>query len=153
MALTSDEIDLKLMSAALDELGWTPNIDSSDITVSVRHGAVTLSGEMHTYPQKLVAVEAVRRLYGMIALIDEITVAKGLPSPGDAKIQQGAADTLKRAIDVPEQVKATAQQGVISLSGEVLWQHEREAAARAVRYLKGVSAIHNLIVVHPRRGR
>jgi osmotically-inducible protein OsmY len=152
MGLTSDEIDLKQMSAALDELGWTPSIDSSDITVSVTHGAVTLSGEVRTYRQKLLAVEAVRRLYGMIALIDEVVVAKSLSSPGDANIQQEAADTLKRAIDVPERVKAAVQQGVISLSGEVSWQHEREAAARAVRYLKDVSAIHNLIVIHPPRG-
>jgi VCBS repeat-containing protein len=147
MALTSDDIDLKLKNVALDELGWTSGIDSSAIKVSVTDGAVTLSGEVRTYPQKLLAVEAVRRVYGVIALIDEIVVAKGVPSPGDADVQQEVADTLKHAVDVPEQVKAAVQQGVITLSGEVLWQHEREASARAVRYLKNVNAIHNMIVV------
>jgi hypothetical protein len=116
MALTSDDIDLRLMNVVLDELGWTSSIDSSAMRVSVTDGAVTLSAEVRTYPQKLVAVEAVRRVYGVIALIDEIVVAKGVPSPCDADVRPGGrctsascracADTMIKA---PEMTLAAGQ--------------------------------------------
>ena len=38
---------------------------------------------------------------------------------------------------------------MITLTGEITWQFQREAAARAVRYLTGVTGMHNTLGIKP----
>ena len=45
-----------------------------ELDVDVRHGEVTLSGDVCSYHEKQVALNACRRVAGVLALIDEITV-------------------------------------------------------------------------------
>lgn len=55
---TSSRSDANRKAAVVDELGWTPAADSTHIGVAVDGGAVTLSGEVATYPDKMLAGEA-----------------------------------------------------------------------------------------------
>jgi osmotically-inducible protein OsmY len=141
--------DTELKNAVTEELDWTPNINSSHIGVTAEQGAVTLSGEVDTYPQKHHAEEAALRVRGVTAVAEEITV-RIVSRPTDADIAREAAEALDRAVDVPsEVVKAVVHDGRIILSGHVTWQFQREAANRAVRYLKGVTGVHNSVVIRP----
>lgn len=149
MTTTAPTTDLDLQQAVSDELSWTPGIDARQIGVEVRDGVVTLSGVVASYPQKLLADRAVRRLSHVASVMDTITVVDSGPIVSDADLQRESQAALRRAVDVPNQVKAVAQRGIVTLSGQVEWQHEREAAGRSVRYLKGVTFIHNRIVVAP----
>ena len=45
--------------------------------------------------------------------------------------------------------KVTVKSGWVTLSGTVDWQFQKEAAARCVRYLMGVTSVSNLIEIKP----
>jgi osmotically-inducible protein OsmY len=47
-------------------------------------------------------------------------------------------------------VKVAVREGWITLEGEVEWQYQRAAAERALRNLKGVRGVRNLVSVKPR---
>jgi osmotically-inducible protein OsmY len=68
----------------------------------------------------------------------------------DTDIARQAGEALERAVDVPDgAIKAEVTGHVVTLRGQVAWQYEREAAHRAVRYLRGVTDVHNLVSVKP----
>jgi osmotically-inducible protein OsmY len=52
MTQTQQRSDAQLKDAVVDELEWTPSVNSTHIGVAVDHGAVTLSGEVDSYPAK-----------------------------------------------------------------------------------------------------
>jgi osmotically-inducible protein OsmY len=133
--------DLQITAAVERELAWLPSVDSTRIAVSVRDGAVTLSGEVDTYPEKVLAGKAAQRVQGVIGLALEITVNHEWAAATDADIARESAEALLRAIDVPRSVKAGVAHHVVTLSGEVQWQFQREAAIRTVQYLKGVVVV------------
>jgi osmotically-inducible protein OsmY len=59
----------------LRELKWDPKISSaSDITVAVTEGVVTLSGFVPSYWQKDAAEKAVKRVYGVRGIANDINV-------------------------------------------------------------------------------
>jgi osmotically-inducible protein OsmY len=51
---------------------------------------------------------------------------------------------------VPDTVEAEVQQGWVTLRGHVDWNYQRDAVDRAVRDIKGVKGVTNLITVKPR---
>ncbi len=143
----STRTDLELKNAVCAELGYTPSIDGAHIGVFVIDGAVTLSGEVHTYPETLLAVKAAQRVRGVTDVTQQITVNTTRPHVEDSDLVREVDDSLKRAVDVPDALVAEVKDGVITLSGQVQWNHEREAAIRAVRYLRGVLAVHSRITI------
>ena len=80
---------------------------------------------------------------------DELQV-RVLRTPGtnDTDIAQTAGRLLGWAVDVPsETVKAEVHDHVITLSGHVTWDYQRDAAARAVMYIRGVTGVANTITL------
>jgi osmotically-inducible protein OsmY len=150
MTQTQRRTDTQLKNAIVEELDWTPNVSSAHIGVAVDNGAVTLSGEVDSYPERHYAEKAALRVRGVTAVAEEITVRHATNRPTDADIAREAGEALDRAVDVPDGVvKAVVHDGRITLTGPVTWQFQRGAAGRAVRYIKGVAAIHNEIVIKP----
>ena len=50
---------------------------------------------------------------------------------------------------MPEAVTAKVQHGAVTLEGQVTWNFQREAAERSIRYLSGITAIHNSVTLKP----
>ena len=144
------ESDHELRRAISDELEWTPSIDSDQISVAVTDGAVTLTGQVTSYPQKQQAVKAALRVRGVTAIADEIVVHHPSGAWSDTDIAREAAVALDNTVIItPGAVKATVHDHAITLTGTVAWQYEREAAERAVAPLRGVSTVHNDITLLP----
>ena len=142
--------DSELKQAVTDELSWLPYLNSTKIGVAVNDGAVMLSGEVDSYPEKLQAEHAAMRVRGVTAIAEELTVRGKWQGAGDLDIAREATDALDRAVNVPDgAVTATVHDHIITLSGHVPWDYQRESAARAVRYLKGVTGLHNMIAIKP----
>jgi len=142
--------DIDLKQVVTDELRWLPYLNSAKIGVAVNDGAVMLSGEVDSYPEKLQAEHAAMRVRGVTAIAEELTVRGKWQGAGDQDIAREATDALARAVNVPDDaVTATVHEHVITLSGHVPWDYQRESAARAVRYLKGVTGVNNAISVKP----
>lgn len=147
MKLT-ERTDTDLKTAVTQEISWLPNVNSTHIGVSVNHGVVTLSGEVDSFPERFQAEQAALRIRGVSAVAEEITV-RSLPGTNDSAIAHEAHQALERAVDVPDNVQVTVQDHVITLTGNTTWQFQREAASRAVRYLKGVTGVRNNLIVKP----
>jgi osmotically-inducible protein OsmY len=85
------------------------------------------------------------RISGVKAITDDLAVRDpGASGSNDADIGDVANQMLTWAVDVPpHSVKAGVRDHIVTLSGTVDWQYQREAAARAVMYLRGVTAVAN----------
>jgi osmotically-inducible protein OsmY len=90
------------------------------------------------------------RVRGVTAIAEEISVRSKLHATNDTDIAREAGEALDRAVDLPEgAITATLHDHVVTLSGHVPWNHQRDAASRAVRYLKGVANVQNAITIRP----
>jgi len=148
MTQTVRRPDADLKRDVIDEMRWIPSIDSTHIGVAVNDGAVTLSGEVDSYPEMLLAGYAAQRIHGVTAIAQEITV-RSTGGGQDTGIAREAGEAIQRAVDVPDSVKVAVHDHVVTLTGDVSWQYEREAAERAVRYGKGIRAVVNSIGIRP----
>jgi osmotically-inducible protein OsmY len=143
--------DKDLQAAVIRELEWDPRIDAAHIGVSAKEGAVTLTGHVLSYPEKLAAVRAAERVYGVKAVADEIQVKlPGSSRRDDSTLAEEIARELSWNSLVPDTVDAEVRNGFVTLRGEVAWSFERDAAERAVRNVFGVTGVSNLIAVKPR---
>lgn len=150
MTQTEQRSDHELKIAIDAELDWAPNVKADRIGVAVRHGGVTLSGQVGTYPEKEAAVRAALRVRGVTAVADEITVDHSWGPRTDADIARDASAALARTVIVPaDAVKAAVHNRVVTLSGSVPWQYQREAARRAVAAVRGVTDVFNHVVLSP----
>jgi osmotically-inducible protein OsmY len=143
--------DQDIRASVSEELQYAPSVDAP-VEVSVSGGAVTLSGEVRSVPEQLAAKRAAMLATGVKAVADEMVVrTPGTSGMTDTDIAKAAKQLLDWAVDVPsDSVEAGVRDHVITLSGNVTWDHQRAAAVRAVRYIKGVTAVNNTIVL--RRG-
>src|SRR5919206_4142195 len=57
-----------------DELSWNPDLDATDIAVSVKEGVVTLTGFARSYTDKFEAEAAAKRVSGVVAIANDIEV-------------------------------------------------------------------------------
>lgn len=150
MSPIQQKTDRQLKDAVTDELTWTPSVNADQIGVALTDGAVTLSGVVGTYPEKEAALRATMRIRGVTAVADEIVVRHASSVPEDADIAREVGIALHRTVVVPSgSVKARVHDHVITLSGTVGWQYQREAARKAVSTLPGVSEVWNTIKVKP----
>jgi osmotically-inducible protein OsmY len=150
MAPTTPRSDQELQSAVLEELKWVPNFNSAHIGVNADGGAVTLSGEVRSYPERLLAERAALRVRGVVALACVLVGRNESATSNDSDIARDAAEALERAGDVPsDTVKAVVTNRHIVLTGTVTWHYQREAAERAVRYVSGVFGVSNGLTLKP----
>jgi osmotically-inducible protein OsmY len=138
--------DQELQTTIIEEMRYDPRIEAESIKVSVGNGAVILSGEVANLSEKLAVNRSAMRVRGVKAVADEMTFRD--PGTTDAEIAHGARDMLNWAADVPKDaVNAEVRNHVITLSGSVAWHYQRDAAARAVTNMRGVTAVTNQIVL------
>lgn len=138
--------DQELQNTIIEEFRYDPSIEASKITVTVGDGTVRLSGEVASLPEKLAANRSAMRIRGVRAIADDMTVKSSGTS--DTEIADSARNMLKWAAELPKDaVKADVRDHVITLSGNVPWKYQRDAAARAVTNMRGVTAINNQIVL------
>lgn len=150
MTQTPHTTDHHLKTAIDDELGWAPSVDADHVGVSVTDGAVTLAGEVRSYPEKSAAVKAAFRVRGVTAVADELVVKHAYGARADADIARDASAALTGSATLgKDPVKATVHGHRITLTGSVDWNYQRDAAERAVSSLPGVTGIDNTITITP----
>jgi len=144
-------IDTDIKRDVERELEWEPSLDPADIGVTVDKGVVTLHGTVKTYREKDAAVRTAKRVAGVRAVVDEVTVAlPGILHRTDEDIAKDVVEALKRNTWVPaEKITATVRSGVVTLEGTVTWQYEKMAAYNAIRNIRGVTMVTNLITIKP----
>ena len=129
--------DAQLQQDVINELKWDPSVKAA-IRVDVKDGVVTLSGYVDSYSKKWAADHAAARVFGVKAVKAEeiqVRVPSSLKRP-DENIARAASNALEWDVSVPhDRVKVQVQNGLVTLSGEVDWWYQKNAAENAVRHL------------------
>jgi osmotically-inducible protein OsmY len=142
--------DHQIQSAIVKELDWSPGVEAEHVGVAVTEGAVTLSGEVATLPERDAAVKAAMRIHCVSALVDEIVVKRQDGSHNDADVARAANAVLGHLVQLSgAPISATVHDQVVTLSGTVDWHYQREAARRAVESLGGVVDVLSDVAVRP----
>lgn len=150
MTQTQHNTDHQLKASITRALEWAPEVNSNHIGVSVTDGAVIVSGEVLTYPEKTAAIKAALSVHGVTGIADELLVKHNWGTRADVDVARDTTAALKASAVVPVgAVKATVQDRWITLTGEVHWNYQREAAAHVVGGISGVSGVHNHISIKP----
>jgi osmotically-inducible protein OsmY len=110
---------------------------------------VTLSGYAYSYWEKDAAEKAVKRVYGVRGVANDIEVRLG-SSRTDPEIARDAVHEIESHISLPsDTIKVTVKSGWVTLDGTVDWQYQKNLAESAVKKLRGVIGIANNIQVKP----
>jgi osmotically-inducible protein OsmY len=134
------------------ELKWDPDIDATDIAVAVKGGVVTLTGFVKSYTDKWEAESDAERVAGVMGVANDIEVR--LPAGNersDPEIAREAVAALENELPYSSQnMKVVVRSGWITLEGTAEWNYQRTRAEDAVRRIKGIRGVTNLIVLKPR---
>jgi osmotically-inducible protein OsmY len=144
--------DAEIKKDVEDELRWDPDIDPTDIAVSVKGGVVTLAGFVHSYLQKFEAERDAKRVAGVAGIANDLEV-RTLASEQrpDPEIARDAVDAIKRQLPLSFQnIKVVVRDGWVTLEGEAEWNYQKERAQEAVRSVKSVKGVINTIQVKPK---
>jgi osmotically-inducible protein OsmY len=141
--------DSRLRENVEREIEFDPEITSTDISVAAENGVITLTGFTHNYQEKHTAEKAAKRVYGVMAVANDIQVQLGTART-DPEIARLVVSTLQANVMVPDsRIKVTVNNGWVTLEGKVDWQYQKSAAESAVRKLTGVKGISDQIEVTP----
>jgi osmotically-inducible protein OsmY len=144
--------DSDLQMNVLEELKWEPSVPAGHIAVRAEEGIVTLSGQVDSFMNKNAAERAARRVQGVRAVVEQIQVK--LPSDKmrtDEQIATAVVDRLAWNVSVPKNaIEVKVENGRVTLSGQVQWHFEKEAAELEVQQLHGVTGVTSLIALKPR---
>ncbi len=148
-AQTVHMTDKMLRDAVIAQLDFEPEFNPAGIGVAAEDGVVTLSGFVDDYAQKVAAEKAVKRLFGVNGLANELLV-RMVCERTDTDIAKDAIHILESDVHFPSgKVTVTVEDGLLTLEGTVEWNFQREAGERAVQRIRGVKAVANLIEVAP----
>lgn len=134
-----------------DAIKWEPSLHAAEIGVTVRDGIVTLSGTVDNYGKKLEAESATKRVGGVKALVENIKVEFGSNGrKDDAAVAAEVVSGLERGWAVPEKlITVEVEDGMVTLTGTVNWNFQKDAAQTAANNQQGVRWVKNNITINP----
>ncbi|MES2150449.1 MAG: BON domain-containing protein [Pseudomonadota bacterium] len=132
------------------ELMWDADVGAAGVGVTVREQVVTLRGFVRSYSQKVQAGQAARRVVGVSAVANEIEVRLDSEARPDCEIARDAQTALQLQLPRSSKtVQLVVIQGQVRLEGHVVWHYQRQRAEEALRHVRGVKGVANLIILRP----
>ena len=129
------------------EVRWDPDVDATDVVVTVRDGVVTLAGFVRSFSEKWEAESAAKRVAGVRGVTNGLETR--LPAIGerpDPEIARDAVNALLHELpDFAEDIQVVVSDGLLTLEGEVGSRQNRQDAAQAVRRVRDVKGVLNTI--------
>ena len=143
--------DAEIRDDVINELHWNPQITEPEaIGVAVKDGAVTLTGHVPSYAEKLAAARAAERVYGVKAVANDLKVQFSRAPRDDSDIATAIAHVLEWNVQIPEgKVHARVENGWVTLDGEVDYDYQKREVERMVNHVRGVAGVRNFITVRP----
>ena len=142
--------DTPLADAVLASLDLDPRIpDSLEIAVDADAGAVTLRGTVERFSQRRAAGDDAHDVEGVYDVDNQLKVSlTGADRRDDDEIRGIALQILMWDVDVPsDAVDVKVDDGWVTLTGNVSYQFESNAAYEDVAGLFGVVGVTNKIRV------
>jgi osmotically-inducible protein OsmY len=144
--------DMDIKKDVEAELRWDPDIDPTDIAVSVKDGVVALTGFVHSYLQKFEAEKDAKRVAGVVGVANDLEVRTATSEQRpDPEIARDAVEAIKRRLPLSYQdIKVVVRDAWVTLEGNVEWNYQKERAEDAVRTVSSVKGVINTIQVKPK---
>lgn len=151
MTMKNDEM---LQNDVLEALQGEPLTATSEINVIVSHGIVTLTGKVDHFSKKFQAENTVRNLIGIKEVIDNIEVSiNSWEQKNDIEITAELLSVFRWNWNtLNNTIKVNVINSWVTLSGELEWNYQREAAKKVASNLIGVKGVTNLITIKPNDG-
>src|SRR5262245_8089265 len=141
--------DKMLRDSVIAQLDFEPEVNPAGIGGAVEDGVVTRAGFVDDYAQKAAAEKAVKRLFGVKGLANELMV-RMVHERTDTDIAKDAIYLLECDVHfLGGKVMVTVEDGLLTLEGTVEWDFQKAAAEKAMQCIRGVEAVANLIEVSP----
>lgn len=159
-SVACSQTDTGITSAIKSKLAADDEVKAYQIDVDTQDKIVTLSGTVDNARAKTRANEIAQSQKGVASVVDNINVTAAGPgvSPdsssmtGDAALTAAVKTKFLADPDVAGlQIDVDSQDGVVTLSGEVKSQAEKDAAVRLARQTTGVRDVNDKLVVTKRQ--
>ncbi len=132
------------------ELRWDPAINADHIAVTVKNNAATLIGDVDSYWERCAAARAAWRIAHIHSVTNSLRVDLPFASErADDDIALAAMSLLEWNCALPASIEVSVAAGVLTLTGQVPWQFQREEAERALSSLTGLRGLKNDIHLAP----
>ncbi len=142
---STSHTDADIAQRAVQVLDWDIVLPDQAVKVKVSKGYVTLTGEVHWDYQRRSAEADVRKLAGVIGVINKIEL-RSVVSPAD--VSKRIKDALKRDAEVEAaNIHISVADGKVRLDGKVHSLPEQQAIYRAVWSAPGVRLVENHVHV------
>ena len=145
---TLNPADVRMRDAVMLQLEWDSQIDATGIGVTAKNQAVTLTGFVGSYAEKLAAERVAKRVAGVHAVANDIQVRLRFERTDD-EIAADAAHALVMRPLLRDTVQAVVRGGQLTLTGWVPTLFDKAVAEQAVRHVPGLKGILNHLEVHP----
>jgi osmotically-inducible protein OsmY len=148
MALRNDQ---DIVQDVYEEIDFDPAVSMSNLEVTAYDGRVTLRGFAQSYREAWEAARAAQRVRGVRGVTNEIVItSSGETIADDSRLAEAINAAFVLDSTVPrERINVDVAQGVATLSGNVDWRYQADAAERDVRIIPGVRAVVNGLEVTP----
>jgi osmotically-inducible protein OsmY len=145
VVLHSERSDTEVAKDAVHALRLHTKVPAT-VTVTVRHGFLSLEGTVEWMFQKTAAGLAVAFLEGVKGVTNVIEVKPGVLAD---QIKSDIDAALRRNADIDAQhIDASVDGSLVTLTGHVRSFHEKQEAEHAAWAARGVSRVENRIVVN-----
>lgn len=137
--------DDQIAKRAVDVLAWNTTVPEGAIQVKVQKGWVTLSGKVNWQFQRISAMNAIRKLSGVIGVTSLIEVT---PKVQAADIKSSIEKALKRSAEVEVNgIQIQVEGSKVVLNGRIHSWYERNAAERAAWSVPGVISVSDNLAI------
>lgn len=132
--------DDEIAKRVADILRWDIMLPNDAVQPTVQGGWVTLKGQVEWQYQKEVAEADVRKVSGVVGVINQLTLKPRVQVPD---LKQKIENALKRSAETEaKDIRVTVDDGgKITLEGNVHTWHERQAVKTAVWSAPGVQSV------------
>ena len=132
-----------------DALKWESLLSAAEIGVTAKDGVVTLTGTVDSYAKKLEAEDAAKNVAGVKAVAQDITIEfTNSGKHNDSQVATEIVNAFKFNWQVPfERVHVLVEDGWVTLTGNLEWKYQKEAARAAVKNLPGVKGVSNNLLI------
>ncbi len=140
--------DTELARAVRSALEWDALVPDNQIQSTVSDGWVMLEGEVNYWRERTDAERAIRRLTGVVGVINKITIRKQAVNVDQLREEiEEALET--RADRETERLRIEVHDGAVDLWGRVHSWRERRAVLGSISHAPGVAQVRDHLRIDP----